>query len=85
MEGVLRHCTDMEIERQYVDSHGQSEIAFAFSYILGFDLLPRLKAIARQKLYLLAAADAAQYTHLEPTPILPFSNTAKDKGTRGST
>ena len=31
MEGVLRHCTDMEIERQYVDSHGQSEIAFAFS------------------------------------------------------
>ena len=49
MEGVLRHCTDMEIERQYVDSHGQSEIAFAFSYVLGFDLLPRLKAIAKQK------------------------------------
>ncbi len=66
MEGVLRHCTDMEIERQYVDSHGQSEIAFAFSYILGFDLLPRLKAIARQKLYLPATADAAKYTHLEP-------------------
>jgi TnpA family transposase len=40
----------MEIERQYVDSHGQSEVAFAFSYILGFDLLPRFKLIARQKL-----------------------------------
>jgi TnpA family transposase len=66
MEGVLRHCTDMEIECQYVDSHGQSEIAFAFSYILGFDLLPRLKAIARQKLYLTVAANAGQYTHLEP-------------------
>nr|WP_157200415.1 Tn3 family transposase [Methylomonas lenta] len=66
IEGVLRHCTDMEIDRQYVDSHGQSEVAFAFSYILGFDLLPRLKAIARQKLYLSATADAAQYTHLEP-------------------
>lgn len=65
MEGVLRHCTDMEIERQYVDSHGQSEVAFAFSYILGFDLLPRLKAIARQKLYLPATADAAEYTNLE--------------------
>ncbi len=24
IEGVLRHCTDMEIQRQYVDSHGQS-------------------------------------------------------------
>ncbi len=43
IEGVLRHCTDMDIERQYVDSHGQSEVAFAFSYLLGFDLLPRLK------------------------------------------
>ena len=66
MEGVLRHCTDMEIDRQYVDSHGQSEVAFAFSHILGFDLLPRLKAIARQKLYLSATADGAKYTNLEP-------------------
>lgn len=66
IEGVLRHCTNMEIERQYVDSHGQSEVAFAFSYILGFDLLPRLKAIAKQKLYLPATADAAQYANLEP-------------------
>jgi TnpA family transposase len=37
MEGVLRHCTDMEVEHQYVDSHGQSEVAFAFSHLLGFD------------------------------------------------
>lgn len=66
MEGVLRHCTAMEIEQQYVDSHGQSEVAFAFSYVLGFDLLPRLKAIARQKLYLPATLDAERYPHLEP-------------------
>lgn len=52
IEGVLRHCTDMDIQRHYVDSHGQSEVAFAFCYLLGFDLAPRLKAIARQKLYL---------------------------------
>ena len=50
IEGVLRHCTDMEVEQQYVDSHGQSEVAFAFSHLLGFDLMPRLKAIASQKL-----------------------------------
>lgn len=66
MEGVLRHCTDMEIESQYVDSHGQSEVAFSFSYILGFDLLPRLKAISRQKLYVSAIPDAEQYTNLKP-------------------
>lgn len=67
MEGVLRHCTNMELERQYVDSHGQSEVAFAFSYVLGFDLLPRLKAIAKQKLHLPTPDDA--YANLEPITV----------------
>ena len=66
MEGVPRHCIDMEIERQYVDSHGQSEVAFAFSHLLGVDLLPRLKAIAKQKLHGVETGDAPQYGHLEP-------------------
>ena len=66
IEGVLRHCTEMDVQRQYVDSHGQSEIAFAFSYLFGFELLPRLKAIARQKLYLVSADDGAQYAALAP-------------------
>src|SRR3546814_14398847 len=35
---VLRHCTDMEIQRQYVDSHGQSAVGFAFCRLLGFEL-----------------------------------------------
>ena len=48
IEGVLRHCTDMEIQRQYVDSHGQTAVGFAFCHLLGFELAPRLKAIARQ-------------------------------------
>ena len=30
IEGVLRHCTEMEVDRQYVDSHGQSTVGFAF-------------------------------------------------------
>ena len=30
IEGVMRHCTAMEIDKQYVDSQGQSEVAFAF-------------------------------------------------------
>ena len=47
IEGVLRHCTEMEVEKTYVDSHGQSEVAFAFCRLLGFQLLPRLKAFTR--------------------------------------
>ena len=50
IEGVLRHCTIMEVDRQYVDTHGQSHVAFAFSHLLGFRLLPRLKNIHKQKL-----------------------------------
>ncbi|MCU7939830.1 MAG: Tn3 family transposase [gamma proteobacterium symbiont of Bathyaustriella thionipta] len=66
IEGVLKHCTDMTIERQYVDSHGQSEVAFAFSHLLGFNLLPRLKAIATQKLYRPGSSFAEDYPNLEP-------------------
>jgi len=50
IQGVLQHCTEMEVDRQYVDSHGQSAVAFAFCRLLGFDLMPRLKGISRQKL-----------------------------------
>jgi TnpA family transposase len=50
IEGVVHHCTEMEIDRQYVDSHGQSTVAFAFCQLLGFQLMPRLKAIHVQKL-----------------------------------
>ena len=64
IEGVLRHDTEMEIERQYVDSHGQSEVAFAFCRMLGFQLLPRLKAISGQRLYLPEAGGVAAYPNL---------------------
>jgi hypothetical protein len=36
IEGVLRHCTDMTITKNYVDTHGQSEVAFALTHLLGF-------------------------------------------------
>jgi TnpA family transposase len=64
IEGVLRHDTEMEVERQYVDSHGQSEVAFAFCRLLGFTLLPRLKAIASQRLFLPEAGRASSYPNL---------------------
>ncbi|ABI60737.1 Tn3 family transposase [Nitrosomonas eutropha] len=50
IEGVIHHCTEMEVDRQYVDSHGQSTVAFAFCRLLGFQLMPRLKNIYAQKL-----------------------------------
>ena len=67
IEGVLRHCTEMQVEKQYVDSHGQSEVAFAFCHLLGFRLLPRLKNIPTQKLYRPFAGDQAEaFPNLQP-------------------
>ena len=66
IKGVLRHCTDMEIQRQYVDSHGQSAVGFAFCHLLGFELAPRLKGIARQKLALPHAGLRAELPNLLP-------------------
>jgi TnpA family transposase len=51
IEGVLRHDTEMDVEKQYVDTHGQSEVGFAFCHLLGFELLPRLKNLKKQRLY----------------------------------
>jgi TnpA family transposase len=72
IEGVLRHGTDVDVERQYVDTHGQSEVAFAFCRLLGFALLPRLKAIASQKLYLPEVGTGASYPNLTPCLTRPI-------------
>lgn len=64
LEGVLRHCADMQIKQQMTDSHGQSEIGFAFSRLLGFRLLPRLKPIHSQRLAIAEAGDQTNYPHL---------------------
>jgi len=64
IEGVVHHCTEMEVDRQYVDSHGQSTVAFAFCRLLGFQLMPRLKAIHVQKLSRPDAGQPGAYPNL---------------------
>jgi TnpA family transposase len=66
IEGILRHCTDAEIQKNFVDTHGQSEIGFAFCHLLGFRLLPRLKDIGSQKLYRPEPGSSEAYEHLQP-------------------
>jgi TnpA family transposase len=72
IEGVLRHCTEMAIDRQYVDSHGQSVVAFAFTKLLGFQLLPRLKRIGKQRLYRPDAGQPDAYVSLQPALSRPI-------------
>lgn len=71
IEGLLRHCTEAEIDRNYVDTHGQSAVGFAFTYLLGFSLLPRLKNVGSARLYRPDADDGA-WPHLAPVLTRPI-------------
>jgi len=71
IDGLLRHCTDADVDRNYVDTHGQSAVGFAFTYLLGFTLLPRLKNIGSARLYL-PDADDGTYPHLAPVLTRPI-------------
>lgn len=66
IEGVLRHCTDMEVDRQYTDTHGASIVGFAFAHMLDFKLMPRLKNIGAAKLYRPAAGEDEKWPNLAP-------------------
>jgi TnpA family transposase len=72
IQGVLRHCTEMEVDRHYVDSHGQSTIGFAFCRLLGFELLPRLKEIHSKRLYRPEAGRPDDYPRLQPVLSKPI-------------
>jgi TnpA family transposase len=64
IRGVLYHDTLMDLDKISVDTHGQSSIGFAFSELLAFDLLPRIKDINKQKLYASSHSLKKTYTNL---------------------
>ncbi|MFD4439619.1 Tn3 family transposase [Nocardia sp. NPDC058519] len=70
IEGLLRHCTDAEIEANYVDTHGASVVGFAFTELLGFKLAPRLKNIGSIRLY--RPDDTSVYGELGPVLTRPI-------------
>lgn len=72
IEGLLKHCTDMKIEENYVDTHGQSEVAFAFCHLLGFNLMPRIKRIHSQKLYRPEINNPDAYSNLQDVLTRPI-------------
>jgi TnpA family transposase len=69
LEGLLRHCTEAEIEANYTDAHGALAIGFAFTHLLGFRLLPRLKQIGGVQLY--RPDEDARYPGIDEAPTRP--------------
>jgi len=72
VEGAMRHGTEMSLEGNYVDSHGQSEIGFGITRLLGFKLLARIKRINHARLYLPGRDHRALYPLLEPALLRPI-------------
>jgi TnpA family transposase len=72
VEGAIRHGTAMQVESDYVDSHGQSEMGFGITKLLGFELLPRIKRINKAKLYRPAAGEGERYAGLAPVMTRPI-------------
>ncbi|MCW2628477.1 MAG: hypothetical protein QOF66_3328 [Mycobacterium sp.] len=72
VDGAIRHGTDMAVEANYVDTHGQSEIGFGITRLLGFDLLPRIKRINKVKLYRPAAGEPDLWPGLAPAMTRPI-------------
>jgi TnpA family transposase len=72
VDGAIRHGTDMQVEANYVDTHGQSEIGFGITKLLGFDLLPRIKRINKVKLYRPAAGEPDAWPGLAPAMTHPI-------------
>ena len=48
--GIINHKTQVQIDGHSTDTHGQSLIAFAFCYLLGIELRPRIKGIGKLKI-----------------------------------
>ena len=72
VEGAIRHGTTMKVEGNYVDTHGQSEIGFGITRLLGFDLLPRIKQINKVRLYRPATGQPDAYPQLAPALTRPI-------------
>ena len=70
IEGLLRQLSGEAIEANYVDTHGASAVGFAFTHLLGFKLLPRLKNIGSQRLY--RADDTTTYEQLNEVASRPI-------------
>ena len=63
----------MDVEKKYVDTHGQSEVAFAFCHLLGFELLPRLKNLKSAAALPAHTGEPDKYAHLQPILTRPIN------------
>lgn len=65
IKGLIHHDTEMRIDKNMIDTHGQSEVAFPFCRFMSVELSPRLKRIKYSRLYLPDKSMEASLPHLK--------------------
>jgi TnpA family transposase len=74
IEGLVRHDSEMRVEKNFVDSHGQSEVAFAFCHLLGTArLMLRLKRMKYERPYLPAQKHSWRIPESDRCACSPYS------------
>jgi hypothetical protein len=73
VEGAMRHGTSMEVEQNFVDSHGASFVGFGITRLLDFDLIARFKQINTMRLYVAGRGDQYAYPALAPALTRPVT------------
>ena len=51
LDALLRNLSDLQPKRVHADTHGQSAAVFGLAYLLGIELLPRIRRWRELKLY----------------------------------
>lgn len=69
LDALLQNRSDFEVDTVHADTHGQSEPVFALAYLLGIELLPRMRTWNDAVFY--RPNNDARYRHIDA----PFSKT----------
>jgi TnpA family transposase len=63
LDGLLQNRSDFEVDTVHADTHGQSEPVFGLAYLLGIELLPRMRTWNDAVFYRPDAA--SKYKHID--------------------
>lgn len=64
IEGLLKNKSDIQPDTIHADTQGQSTVVFAFAYLLGFKLMPRIRNWKDYRFF--RPSKKVKYKHIEP-------------------
>ena len=63
LDGLLENQSDIQPDTLHADTHGQSEVVFGLAYLLGIQMMPRIRRWRKLKFY--RPRPATRYIHID--------------------